>query len=119
MGDILSKVTHSVFKHTHTPQRNSLPEWWDDECEERRQKAYHQFNRNRRHPIAKALKKAFNRCKALKTAVFRRDLERRRLTMLIKQGGKFYGILRANSKPPVLDDPEPWFHHFSQLLNER
>ena len=27
MGDILSKVTHSVFKHTHTPQRNSLPEW--------------------------------------------------------------------------------------------
>ena len=119
MGDILSKVTHSVFKHTHTPQRNSLPEWWDDECEERRQRTYRQFNRNRRHPIAKALKKAFNRCKTLKTAVFRRDLERRRLTMLIKQGGKFHGILRANSKPPVLDDPEPWFHHFSQLLNER
>jgi hypothetical protein len=39
--------------------------------------------------------------------------------MLIRQGGKFYGILRANLKPPVLDDPEPWFHHFSQLLIER
>jgi hypothetical protein len=76
MGDILSKVTHSVFKHIHTPQSNSLPEWWDDECEERRQKAYHQYNRNHSHPVAKAQKKAYNRCKALKTEMFRRDLFR-------------------------------------------
>jgi hypothetical protein len=27
MGDILSKVTHCIFKHIHTPQRNSPPEW--------------------------------------------------------------------------------------------
>jgi hypothetical protein len=39
--------------------------------------------------------------------------------MLIRQGDKFHSILRANPKSPVLDDPEPWFHHFSQLLTER